>query len=65
VGVFPRGERWFRWPARTSSPIRCVTQIRLEDVLTVAVAAGAMSLLAAFIPVRRIAGIDPAVVFRA
>ena len=42
-----------------------VTQIQPTDVLLVGLAAALMSLLAAGIPVRRVASVDPALVFRA
>lgn len=42
-----------------------VTEIRLQDVLMVGGVAAVMSVLAALIPVRRVASIDPALVFRA
>ncbi len=42
-----------------------VTEIRLLDVLVVGGVAAVMSVLAALIPVRRVASIDPALVFRA
>jgi ABC-type antimicrobial peptide transport system permease subunit len=42
-----------------------VTEIRLLDVLIVGGVAAVMSVLAALIPIRRVASIDPALVFRA
>ena len=42
-----------------------VTDFQLGDIAGVLVAAGAMAVVASFLPVRRISGIDPASVFRA
>ena len=42
-----------------------VTDFQLQDVAGVLIAAGAMAILASFVPVRRINSIDPALVFRA
>lgn len=42
-----------------------VTEFRWTDVVGVLIATALMSVLAAFVPVRRINGIDPAAVFRA
>ncbi len=42
-----------------------VTEFQLRDVAVVFAASGVMSVLAAFLPVRRVNSIDPAIVFRA
>lgn len=41
------------------------TEFRVQDVVGVLAVAGVMAMLASFVPVRRVNGIDPAIVFRA
>jgi putative ABC transport system permease protein len=52
------------WLAERAVP-DFATDFQTADVLGVLVAAAVMGIVASFVPVRRIAGIDPAVVFRA
>jgi putative ABC transport system permease protein len=52
------------WLAERAVP-DFATDFQPADVLAVLTAAGLMALVASFVPVRRITGIDPAAVFRA